>query len=211
MSDPYKRLLAISSPPISPAPPLAEALGAYAKRPVGAELLLLLSARNGFYAFESALHVRSTADAPPELGLEAWNNTAQWINCYDGLADDLFFFAEDVFGVQFCTDGNVIFTFDPETGATEEFSTSLSQWCDSLLDDFRLATGQPLAHEWQRLNGQLPKGCRLVAKVPFVLGGAYEVTNLYALNTADSLRWRATIAQQIRGLPDGAQLRLSVE
>jgi hypothetical protein len=47
-------------------------------------------------------------------------------------------------------------------------------------------------------------------KVPFVLGGAFALDNLYAANTVESLRYRGDIAGQIRSLPDGTRIRLRI-
>ena len=71
-----------------------------------AELQTLLEARNGFYAFEAALHVLPS-DSSDRNGrgqsvcAEFWNAASTWKRAFDGMADGLWFFAEDVFGVQF--------------------------------------------------------------------------------------------------------------
>ncbi len=70
--------------------------------PLVEDLINLLNKRNGFYGFESALHVFSVETDGEEIGLIDWNDNSLWIDCYDDLARNAIFFAEDVFGGQFC-------------------------------------------------------------------------------------------------------------
>jgi hypothetical protein len=62
----------------------------------------LLWRRNGFYAFESALHVFGAGGGQVQgRSLEEWNDVGLWKDAYGGLMTDGLFFAEDVFGGQF--------------------------------------------------------------------------------------------------------------
>jgi hypothetical protein len=49
----------------------------------------------------------------------------------------------------------------------------------------------------------------LIPKIPFVLGGKYEVDNLYAGNIVDAMRFRASLARQISAIPDGTAITIS--
>src|SRR5215469_10978933 len=93
------RLLSIASEPLAREPAsTSELLSAY---PHGAALLRMLQRKNGFYAYESALHVFPlTGD--PGTGLEAWNAVPLWRDAYEDLGRDLLFFAEDALQDQFC-------------------------------------------------------------------------------------------------------------
>ena len=63
------KLISISAPALSDSgPELGEAASALAGE-LKPQLLALLSLRNGFYAFESALHVRPANGSRPILGL----------------------------------------------------------------------------------------------------------------------------------------------
>ena len=122
----------------------------------------------------------------------------------------MLFFAEDIFGNQFCIKGKDISSFDAETGATKPLASSLEEWAAAILTDYQLLTGHKLAHEWQVRNGPMPINRRLVPKIPFVVGGAYAVDNLYAGDTITSLRYRGEFAVQIRDVPDGGKVRLKL-
>lgn len=173
-------------------------------------LLSLLSKKNGLYAFESALHVFPSEPVGAEIGLVQWNQRELWIGQYEGMADSCVFFAEDIFGGQFCIRDDGIYTFDPETAAFDYIASDLEAWAGAVLADYNVLTGYPLAQAWQRENGPLPIGMRLIPKTPFVAGGAFELENLYALDSVKAMQFRATLATQIRDLPDGATIRWNV-
>lgn len=174
------------------------------------QLLRMLCQRNGFYALESALHVFSTHSSQNEIGIYDWNESALWRSGYKGMADGCLFFAEDVFGGQFCIKDSKVYTFDPETGSLEYLADDIESWVQILLSDYEVLTGYPLAHQWQKQNGRLPAGKRLLPKVPFVLGGEFVLDNLYLADAVEGMRFRADIASQIKDLPDGAQIKFNI-
>ncbi|MCC5953162.1 MAG: SMI1/KNR4 family protein [Acidimicrobiia bacterium] len=165
----------------------------------------MLDHMNGFYAFESALHVFPSGTSD-RMSLELWNAPDLWRRDYDVLTAGLVFFAEDVFGGQFALSDDGVGVFDPETGDVEAIAPDLSSWAAVVMGDYDLLTGYPIAHDWQVLHGPLVEGERLVPKLPFVTGGAFEVGNLYASDAVEGMRARAHLAIQIRDLPDGTQI-----
>lgn len=203
-----EKLLEVASPPLAAGhAALSQNLWSLGGPQTGA-LEELLKQRNGFYAFESALHLFPADSARGTLGLEEWNGPSLWRDAYSGMADEGLFFAEDLFGGQFVLRPEGVFTFDPETGELEEIAQDLEGWAAAVLDDYEVLTGHPLAHEWQASRGALQPGHRLVPKIPFVLGGKFEVANLHLLPAVKGMRLRGSIATQIRDLPEGAQVRL---
>ena len=206
-----RRLLDIASDPLVTqpidrigAPDLVTRFGG-----LGAGLVDLLTERNGFYAFESALLVRPLGKSSSPLDLASWNSETLWVSRYALFnLPTLLFFAEDLFGNQFAISDSGVVSFDPETGELAPLADSLQSWCDVLLSDFNAHTGYPVAHEWQAKHGPLEPGYRLIPKVPFVAGGAFRVDNLLAMNEAEGMAYRADFANQIRDLPDGAEIRI---
>jgi hypothetical protein len=175
------------------------------------DLLELFKWKNGFYAFESALHVFPSQSIGIEIGLVEWNAADLWINEYQGMADGSVFFAEDIFGGQFCIRHDGIYSFDPETAGLELLARDLEGWAKLVLDDYEFLTGYPLAHEWQQSRGKLISGNRLVPKIPFVVGGDFSVANLYELNAVKAMQLRGSLANQIKNIPDGATIRWKLE
>jgi hypothetical protein len=200
------RLLAISSPAIGVGPQteFPEA-GKHSQ-----DLAALLQGRNGFYAFESALHVFPSGSST-EPTLEQWNGDALWRDAYGDLADGLFSFAEDVFGGQFTLSDRGVGAFDPETGDVTIIAKDIPSWAAAILREPETLSGCPLARQWQRLHGPLAAGRRLAPKTPFILGGPFEVENLASIDTVESLRFRAHLATQIRDVPDGSKISFRIE
>lgn len=202
------KLLSIASEPeMDPPPRLGEEGGALAGRLVSS-LVEMLAQKNGFYAFESALHVFPAGTAPSMIGIDEWNAPETWRYKYGGLAQGCLFFAEDIFGGQFCIYKGQIYTFDPETGDKELIASNLEQWAGEILANYQVLTGYPLAHAWQKRNGPISRGQRLLPKQPFVLGGDFSVANLYLLDAIKGMRFRGDLATQLQGLQDGATVRL---
>jgi hypothetical protein len=212
MSKNLARLLSVASEPISSTP----AIGELSRLPAlsgsrGQELMSLLGSRNGFYTFESALLVRPLDfDASP-LGIFQWNNAALWRSEYKADLGVVVFFAEDIFGVQFCIKDDSVNSFNPETGEFKVIAASLEDWSGWVMEDSKTRTGWPLAHFWQLRQGALKLGTRLLPKVPFVLEGRFEIENLYELNDVEGMRFRASIANQLRDCPDGSKVVLKVQ
>jgi hypothetical protein len=200
---PIEKLLSVSSEPLAPGPEiLPNILESYA---LGAELFHMFESKNGFYAFESALHVFPLTSAV-EMSLEEWNADSLWRGGYKDLAEGLLFFAENAFQDQYCLSANGVLRFYSETGATMVMADSIEGWAENILGDYKSETGWALASKWQAENGPLPTGKRLMPKVPFFLGGEYSIENLWAGDRVEGMRFKADLALQTRKLPDGQPL-----
>ena len=213
MSEKLSRLLSISSAAIA-APLHSEAIhkltGGNSAR-LEQELCSLLADKNGFFAFGSSLLVRPLDYECQPLGVLQWNHSSVWRTGYELNLGESVFFSEDVFGVQFCIRDNSVQSFDPETGRFTQVAETLEDWARWILENHRVKTGWPLAHQWQKKHGPLPIGMRLLPKVPFVCGGQFSVENLYALKDADGMRFRASIANQLADVPDGTEIVFKIQ
>ncbi|MDC0716130.1 hypothetical protein [Nannocystis bainbridge] len=163
--------------------------------------------RNGFLAFDRALRVFSAVAQVHPLSLTGWNGSTLWRDAYGPLVDDLVFFADDIFGGQFCIREDRIFLLDPETAVLELMAESLDGWAERVLEDTSYLTGQRLAHEWRTSFGPIELTQRLLPKLPFVTGGRFELENLYACDAVEGMRFRGELARQIQALPDGTPIR----
>jgi hypothetical protein len=175
------------------------------------ELILILKTRNGFNAFESALHLFPAQTSLLSVGIDEWNRPDGWRKEYGDLSKGCLFFAEDIFGGQFCIESNCVWQFDPETGERVLLGASLDEWAKKLLSDYEVLTGYPLAHAWQEVNGIIPEGMRLVPRTPFVLNGEFALSNLVLMESEKSMRVRGNLARQIKNLPDGAQISFRID
>jgi hypothetical protein len=203
---PIDKLLSISSEPLAPSPSaLPKLLEAHK---LGPELFHMLERKNGFYAFESALHVFPLTSAVG-MSLEEWNADSLWRNGYEDLAEGLLFFAEDIFQDQYCISSDGVLRFFAETGATVFLADTVENWAGKLLSDFKCETAWPLASQWQDENGALPEGKRLMPKIPFFLGGEYSIKNFWVGDSVEGMRFKADLAIQTRSLPSGSQVKIN--
>jgi hypothetical protein len=207
-----EQLIAISSQPLGHSWNEADesAVKQFGKR--GKELLALLRRKNGFFSFESSLHLLPLGATSEGLNIAYWNADDTWKSEYgDLLPVPALFFALDAFGNNFCIIDNEIAVFYSESAEVEPVANSIEQWADALIADWKGWSGYELSHEWQIANEPLKLGERLIPKIPFVLGGKYEVANLYNGDICAAMRFRGSIARQISGMPDGTNITLRVQ
>lgn len=204
-----EKLLSISTEPLSTKPErIPEFFQAYT---LGSELFNMLQQKNGFYAFESALHVFPIrCDSTEEMDLETWNSDTLWRNGYQDLAQGLLFFAEDILQDQFCLSRQGVARFKAETGEVVTMSDSLEKWAEVILGNHSFETGWPFVHDWQAQHGPLPRGKRLMPSTPFFLGGEYSLANLWAGDPLEGMRFKADIAMQTRDVPSGGKVKLHI-
>ena len=170
------------------------------------QLSSILSVKNGFFSFESALRFFPTTHTQFSCSLNEWNSEDGWRKYYYDLAKDCLFFAEDIFGGQFCIKKDLIYSFDPETGEIERMANDLNEWAQIILDDYDYWTGYSLGNQWQSTHRTLQYDERLIPKTPFVLGGEYEVNNLTAVKCQKGMKFRADLAVRILDAPDGTEI-----
>ena len=206
MTASIEALLSLAGPPLSGMPPLTKET---AESDLEIELIEMLVQQNGFYAFESALHV-FPGQSDEHMDLVRWNAPSLWRDAYDSMADDFVFFAEDIFGGQFALAIDGVYTFDPETGEAVHLVDTLEAWAEQILEEYEVLTGYPLAHDWQARNGPLQAGQRLIPITPFVLGGEFDPHNLFADDAVDGMRMRGEVAVQLRDVPDGAEVSFRI-
>ena len=178
---------------------------------LGHEYFALLNSKNGFFAFESALQLFPSVTTEKSIGIDQWNRSDGWRSTYGALAESCLFFAQDIFGCQFCIFEDKVWSFDPETGLKQFIAASLEAWAAALLDDYQVLTGYSIAHLWQQQNGRLPVLNRLVPKIPFICNGAFDLSNLACMDAEASMKARAEFAVQIKNLPDGSQINFKVD
>ena len=142
-----------------------------------------------------------------------WNDPTGWKSKYvaPGIAVPGAIIAEGFLGDQYAVVDALVVRWDPETGETESTGMSADSWYAQMREDASSLELVWLLEEWERSNGPLPVTQHLAPKLFFVLGGAFEVDNLYAADAESDLASRAQLARQIRDLPDGAEVKLNVQ
>ncbi len=206
------KLLEISSEPFSPAfPELPDEFCSGLPAVLVNELHALLTRKNGFYAFESALHVRPSTSIGGVQGLGSWNRASGWRHRYDRLPPPVLFFAEDLFAGQYGLTPQGVVKMDPEIGTLEAHAKSLEEWAGRILRDSSVETGWKLGHDWQVANGALKPGVRLIPIKPFVLKGEYTVQNLMPSHEITAMNYVGELYSQLRDLPDGSHVEIRID
>jgi len=204
-----RKLAALGGPPLSAGEAiLTDELRSLAGA-CAPELECLLALKNGFMAFESALHV-FPCGGRARLTLEVWNSTALWRESFGNLTQGCLFFAQDALAGQFCIHEGVVWRFDPETGERDRLADGVDEWAGMILRDVPRLTAHPLARDWQLQNRPLSEGERLFARYPFVLGGEYSLSNLRCADAIAGMRFMGELATQIHDLPDGARVQIDL-
>lgn len=166
---------------------------------------------NGFFAFDRALHLFGCSRELPFHDMINRNRPSPWRKMYDESAAGLVFFAEELFGNMFAYAKDGVVFFDLETGEREIVAQNFNGWLRYVIDDIDYVTGWKIAQDWTATHGSVPFGSHLCPKKPFIIGGEYDLNNLYPLNWEKSLSLRADIFSQMRDLPDGTDVELRVD
>jgi hypothetical protein len=166
---------------------------------------------HGLIAFDGGLRIFGIISG--ELpGCSEWNNPEGWRAEYHGLDSGLQFFAEDAFGNQFGFRSNgSVNRFLAETGGQEEIADSFIDWLGRVLTDPDEELSLWLLKAWITAGGGLAHNEHLCPKIPFVAQGPFGAENLYRSDRYESMRFKASFANQVRDLPSGAQIRLKVK
>lgn len=175
-----------------------------------AELARLLSAMNGFFAYNAGVHVFRAGDEGVGYDVLSWNSTELWKATYQGLADDFFCFGQDILGTQFAVYQDQVVAFDPEDATHKVIGPTLGDWAEWLAKDQDVNATNGLAHAWQKANGALAPHERLLPKQLIILGGEVAFDNLIVSDAAKAMRVRGPIAKQIHDVPDGTRIRIEV-
>ena len=167
---------------------------------------------NGGYFWKRALLVRplQREEGAPRTILE-WNNPELWKTMYEGTCEELTFFAEDAFGMQFGIRGDCVVQFDPETGFITDVARTLDEWCELLVHDPEYHTGSPVLAAWERENSPIQIGHRLIPKQLFMLGGDFHSNNMVSKPDLDGLRIRAEFWKMTKSLPDGQKIIFKIQ
>lgn len=203
-------LIGLSSRAISTAPVGLTSSVRRMAGPLADELEVMLSAKNGFFSYGTALHVFPACATADAYSLYEWNEPALWKGeCGDLLVDALCF-AEDIFAEPFVIKDGAVWRFSPETEEFTPMGESLEAWARLIDEDDAAEAGYGFAAAWKAEHGTVPLGRRLAPKIPFVTGGEYAVSNFFVCDPVEHLRFNADLARQIRHMPDGTKIELGV-
>ncbi|HZX59363.1 MAG TPA: SMI1/KNR4 family protein [Mucilaginibacter sp.] len=164
---------------------------------------------NGGFFYKNSIHIYSITLTPYFNSFFRVNEVIK--KEYINILDNEIFFGQELFGNQFGFSSNGIIFFNIETGERTIIGKTFSDWIDVIDSDIEYYSGINVMEAWVQLNGKLNNEQRLCPKIPFIVGGNYEIENLYSQPFPDYITSNANIANQIYGLPDGTPIRLKID
>jgi hypothetical protein len=169
----------------------------------------MINCCNGGYYYNRSLHIYSVGD---EDGFNNILNVNDLLKKeYNKIIKNEFFFAQEIFGNQFGFSPDGIVFLNIETGEKSILGKNFDSWYAEIINDLDYYTGRNILRDWNTIHGPLDYNMRLCPAIPFVIGGEYEVDNLYQSIFPNFLLSNANIAQQIYDLPEGAPVVLKTK
>jgi hypothetical protein len=176
----------------------------------GKDIVDILRMKNGFYYRNRSLLFRPIRNISSPRGIFEWNEMKFWRDVYFVDGEDFVVFAEDAFGDPFFILDNRIYKMDMETGDRINFADDFAEWARIIYNDIQ-EVNSAFMDMWIEVNGPVLSGFRLCPKVPFVLGGDYELSNFSALPELQIANFKSKLAAQIKNLPDGAEINIEID
>ena len=164
----------------------------------------LLAKANGFILFHGGLHVRGACKEPSWHSLRtAWEGEQAFHHLYSTVEADDVPFGQDCMGDQFLLRDDRVWRLSAETDEIEDCGLSLG----GFLEEVRRNPEDFLSFN---PNQRLRPGQLINAYPPFCMAQSGKDASLKAIAAEDVIGFHADLARQIRGLPDGAEIKIRV-
>jgi hypothetical protein len=174
-------------------------------------LATALRTRNGVVAWQGGLHVRGACREPAWHSLRsAWEGPLALHVLYDEVAPGDVPFAEDALGDQFLLRDGAVLHLWAETGEIETVAADLEAWLAAVLADPQHTLSLEPLLAYLKAGRTLAPGQLLSAYPPFCVTQSAKGVDLKARDWLERRMFLAEIARQIRGLPEGAEVRFKV-
>jgi len=164
---------------------------------------------NGGYYYNRSLHIYSVGSVDDFNNIFYINDLLK--KEYNEIIKNEFFFAQEIFGNQFGFSQDGIVFLNIETGEKNILAENFDGWYNEIRNDLDYYTGRNIVNAWNAIHEPLDHNTRLCPTVPFVIGGEYEIENLYKSIFPNFLLSNANIARQIYDLPEGAPVVLKLK
>jgi hypothetical protein len=166
------------------------------------DLADLLRRANGFVLRDGALHVRGACCEPAWHSLRAaWRGEAAFHRLYPEVRIDDVPFAQDCLGDQFLLRSGTVVRLAAEIGDVTPTGLDLAAFLDRASRDGEAYLPRPR-------EPRLRPGELVLAYPPFVTIESSRGVSLKAITALDVIAFHADLARQLRGVPDGAKIRL---
>jgi hypothetical protein len=171
----------------------------------------LLAHTNGYVAYHGGLHVRGACMNPSWHSLRAaWDGESAVSRLWPTVSRDDIPFAEDALGDQFILRKGLVHRLSGETGELESLGVDLVRFDAAVhADPIEYLNLAPLVSF--RADGQeLQPGQLLSVYPPYCVSSEDTHRSFAAISTHDRLGFLASLAAQIRTLPDGTAIQFDI-
>jgi hypothetical protein len=171
-----------------------------------------LMAVNGCVLFGGGLHIRGACESPDWHSLrQMWIGSDALSSLYPSVEGGDLPFAQEACGDQFLLRGGLVIRLDAETGEITPLNLTWQDFFDA-------ATAHPIEFlslqalvRYNSEGGAVAPGQLLSVYPPFCTAESANGVSLKAIPALERIRFLADFAAQIRALPDGAMVRLTVK
>jgi hypothetical protein len=168
------------------------------------ELQQFLKLCNGFILFSGGLHVRGTCITPEWHSLSrVWHGDDALYGLYGSVEPTDVPFAQDCMGDQFLLREGRVIRLSAEQDTLHDLNLGLAEFFGECI----LNPESFLSFNFQR---PLQPGEVFFAYPPFVIKSE-KPSSLGPVPTIQALQVHASIAKQLRELPDGAEIRIKID
>jgi hypothetical protein len=174
----------------------------------------LLECINGGYFFDRSLHVFGACAEPPWHSLSAWNSPALWRDAYGEATRGLVCFAEDAFGDQFAYSGmgGEVVCFEAELGRVVPVAPHFVAWLEGLLaQPESVLPIDVMRREAELRRMALAPGTQMFAYPPLCTVESREGVTVGPVDAVEAMRFRGSLALQLRNLPPGSRVSIEIE
>jgi hypothetical protein len=172
----------------------------------------LLEQVNGFVAYSGGLHIRGAVREPAWHSLRtAWEGRQALSVLYPAVRSMDVPFAQDAFGDQFLLRDHVVCRLAGETGDVKSLGVDLAVFLeDAAADPQNYLNLSPL-ERFRAEGGRLLPGQLLSVYPPFVMKESAAGVSLHAIPAADRVAFLASLARQLRHVPEGESVEFKIE
>jgi hypothetical protein len=172
----------------------------------------LLARANGYVAYYGGLHVRGACHTPEWHSLRAaWDGERALHRLWPTVLPEDIPFAQDALGDQFVLRGGHVHRLAAETGELESLGVDLVGFDAAVhADPVEYLNLAPL-EAFRAEGGVLQPGQLLSVYPPYCVDNADAGRSFRAIAAADRLGFLASLAAQLRDLPDGTAVKFDIQ
>ena len=177
-----------------------------------AEYRHLLTRANGYVAYNGGLHVRGACVVPEWHSLRAaWEGERALHRLFPAVTPDDIPFGQDALGDQYLLRAEVVHRLAGETGEVESLGVDLAAFDSAVRSNPVAYLSLAPLEAFRAEGGTLEPGQLLSVYPPYVFKESAAGVSFRATSAAARIEYLASLAAQLRGIPEGAEVRFTID